>query len=532
MVNNTNNLSLAAKNYVILNPLQSFSSQVTVNNTIYAIRDVFDLNNQTVNLPDNCVLQFQGGVLKNGILSNGSNEYAVIESAPVPIFENISILGKLTAREVYAEWFGTVGSGTVQKDNVAIQAALNAFKCVKLLPKRYVVGSTIIMNANCTIEGSKGSIVEADGNFDLFDLGYFSNINNLRIELRLPQCNVFKVDANHLYETRMETGFYGGYTTGNACIKVDNIDVLSSNASEAMDEGNVIKLISDGGVGGILTEQSGFWGCDFTNISVYGAWKYVVYMDNGAALGNTSVNCWITDCQFTRIVCYGCQNFLYIGRNNQENTNHVTNKISNLKFVDCSLQYIANRSNFFAVLDVASRILFYRCFAWDWEKSAIKINPQTVDNIKYVHCDEAFSSVSRYVEFSASFLDQSNEFPIASIDLDRPYVPTYFITPEDLGYGNVSALTVGKIRQLPYGEYVVPNVLYATWGFFGFTINGFGYDPNASSRKVIFRKKELSTRIYLEFEFWGYTYSRASLLIERLATNNTALTDWTFEPKV
>ena len=43
----------------------TFQSQVTETNTIYEIRDVFDLNDTTFAMPANCTLKFNGGVIKN-----------------------------------------------------------------------------------------------------------------------------------------------------------------------------------------------------------------------------------------------------------------------------------------------------------------------------------------------------------------------------------------------------------------------------------------------------------------------------------
>lgn len=44
-------------------------SDVTIKNAIYEIRYDFDLNDQTITLPDNCVLYFKGGTINNGTLT-------------------------------------------------------------------------------------------------------------------------------------------------------------------------------------------------------------------------------------------------------------------------------------------------------------------------------------------------------------------------------------------------------------------------------------------------------------------------------
>lgn len=54
--------------YKILNPQYSFSSQVTSSNTVYEIRDVFDLEDTTVTIPVGCTLKFEGGSIINGVV--------------------------------------------------------------------------------------------------------------------------------------------------------------------------------------------------------------------------------------------------------------------------------------------------------------------------------------------------------------------------------------------------------------------------------------------------------------------------------
>ena len=53
-------------NYVILRSNKTFASQVTQANTIYEIRYDFDLGGASVTIPNNCVLEFDGGSLSNG----------------------------------------------------------------------------------------------------------------------------------------------------------------------------------------------------------------------------------------------------------------------------------------------------------------------------------------------------------------------------------------------------------------------------------------------------------------------------------
>lgn len=59
-------------------------------NTRYIIQYDYDLNNQTINIPNKCILEFQGGSLKNGTL-NGDFD---INSDDLKIFHNIKFQGQ------------------------------------------------------------------------------------------------------------------------------------------------------------------------------------------------------------------------------------------------------------------------------------------------------------------------------------------------------------------------------------------------------------------------------------------------------
>ena len=94
-----------SKGYIILNSKRDFVSQLNDDETIYEIRDFFDLNGETITLLKNCVLKFEGGMLANGtIIGNG----VTIEAPLVRIFsDNITLKGDFNC-DFYPEWFGAV----------------------------------------------------------------------------------------------------------------------------------------------------------------------------------------------------------------------------------------------------------------------------------------------------------------------------------------------------------------------------------------------------------------------------------------
>lgn len=127
-----------AKN-VVLDPSLDLSRQLMSSNTTYIIRDDIRVT-KNITIPDNCVLQFEGGCITGNCVLTGKNTY--ITSAPVRIFsEGVSISGNWLNISVYPEWFGAVGDGR-NDDRLAIQSALDSPISVVILSKKdYLIAS-------------------------------------------------------------------------------------------------------------------------------------------------------------------------------------------------------------------------------------------------------------------------------------------------------------------------------------------------------------------------------------------------------
>ena len=107
-----------SKGYIILNSKRDFVSQINIDDSIYEIRDFFDLEGKEVTLSANCVLKFSGGMLANGtIIGNGTT----IEAPLVKIFaDDITLKGDFNC-DFYPEWFGAVTySEATAIDNAAV----------------------------------------------------------------------------------------------------------------------------------------------------------------------------------------------------------------------------------------------------------------------------------------------------------------------------------------------------------------------------------------------------------------------------
>jgi len=78
-------------------------------NTKYVFTSDYDLKGKRIKVPDNCILELDGGILKNGTIIGQKTS---IVAAPTKVFDsNLSIEGTWNATDYLCEWFG----GDVEK---------------------------------------------------------------------------------------------------------------------------------------------------------------------------------------------------------------------------------------------------------------------------------------------------------------------------------------------------------------------------------------------------------------------------------
>ena len=92
-------------------------------NTIYVIQYDYDLKEASINIPENCVLQFDGGSLSNGTIVGNNTK---IKTELEKIFNNITIDGNWNVVEAHPEWFGALPDGSLVT-KVIFASKLNDF---------------------------------------------------------------------------------------------------------------------------------------------------------------------------------------------------------------------------------------------------------------------------------------------------------------------------------------------------------------------------------------------------------------------
>ncbi|WP_024773123.1 hypothetical protein [Aquimarina macrocephali] len=112
-------------------------------NSTWDIIHDHDLNDATITIPENVILKFNGGKLKNGILTGESIE---VSSESYQVFENIDFSNGILNDFVDVHWFGAKGDG-ITNDSNAIQKAVDLKKTVKLKDRKtYLLDSQILFN--------------------------------------------------------------------------------------------------------------------------------------------------------------------------------------------------------------------------------------------------------------------------------------------------------------------------------------------------------------------------------------------------
>lgn len=152
---NDNRIAIdSSKGYKILKKSKSFVEQVTKENTIYEIRHEFNLNNNEVIIPENCVLKFNGGTIINGTITFNNT----LLDGQVNIVDSI-LNGTISNKYIHSTWFPTK---TTTNNNLvsAIKIVCNSSSTFIFDPGVYNFTERIFVYGNCNIIGvNKNNVI-------------------------------------------------------------------------------------------------------------------------------------------------------------------------------------------------------------------------------------------------------------------------------------------------------------------------------------------------------------------------------------
>lgn len=213
--------------YVFLKRGTSFSEQVKKTKTIYEIRYNYDLKGNEIEIPRDCVLKFEGGVLKNGVLKGNNTR---IEAGRVKIFNaDITLAGDWYVDEAYPEWAGVERNNTRINTTRALEQLEPLDAIIRFIKGNYYLSEYYIERDGVRIygdaegqtsmvrffpyENGQRYIIKIGGGKDTFGQGspvvrkscvkqiWFSNFDNEATKIysgkpnAIYECGLFCVDA-------------------------------------------------------------------------------------------------------------------------------------------------------------------------------------------------------------------------------------------------------------------------------------------------------------------------------------------------
>ena len=161
-----------------------FQEMINESNTIYEIRYDFDLNGQTITVPENCILQFEGGSFRNGTVV-GNNTVIVSNSQ---CFQDI-LLTNFNNNIIHDYWF----YDDIEDILESVQQGI-----LQLSPVQYTINKDVYVKAEVKIIGDNTKFIS---NKSIY-LGWRNSIRNIYFKSdNNNDSPVIKLDSNHIQDS-------------------------------------------------------------------------------------------------------------------------------------------------------------------------------------------------------------------------------------------------------------------------------------------------------------------------------------------
>lgn len=267
--------------YVILRADKTFAEQVTQANTIYEIRYGFDLGGATVEIPENCVLEFEGGVLENGEIKLNST---LINCNAVKCLDNVTLTGTLKNEYIVSTWF-------FSSESESITSEFNSFLDTAKVFGKGLLSENITLKTETpflipigtTIDlGGKTITHSADSTDALFSMSKNSRITNGKIKA------VYSSGSPCVFILGSESKSNYNRNNSTGCI-IEHITIDHSNNS------SINSSMSES----IFIETSGFEGISINDITINGAKTGIKFHAE-----NRASTQWLTNSVFSNIRIY------------------------------------------------------------------------------------------------------------------------------------------------------------------------------------------------------------------------------------
>ncbi|MCR4921938.1 MAG: hypothetical protein K5945_09605 [Bacteroidaceae bacterium] len=137
---------LCAQGCVLVDPSAAPEAQMKSERTIYEIQDTIDLGGQTLTIPPECVLRFNGGIIRNGtVVFDDTHLDGLVR------FAECAYSGRLSNQEVTLSWFGA--SPALSDNSAIINDVVSVSRAVVVVDALYPIGHTITIGRRVLFRG-------------------------------------------------------------------------------------------------------------------------------------------------------------------------------------------------------------------------------------------------------------------------------------------------------------------------------------------------------------------------------------------